>query len=217
MSIYSTVYWLHLPEHTDFYSQGYIGVSRDPITRLWNHCNDTKKNTHCNPLLSRIIKKYHNVLVQTIIFEGLEEDCFKYEETLRPTKHIGWNINKGGSCPPSALGRILTESHKQKISKGNTGKKHPHTPEAKLKISMFNKGKTLTETHKQKVREARLGTTRSPETKLKLSISHQGNIPGNAKSVTTPLGTFSSIKKAAEAYNLSRFKFEKLLKSNFVK
>jgi group I intron endonuclease len=204
---------MHLPEHTDFNLQGYIGVSKNPINRLWEHHNDVKKNNHCNPYLSRIIKKYSQSIIQTIIFEGEETDCYQYEELLRPVKHIGWNINKGGSCPPSAAGRKLSDEHKRKIGEGNTGKKHPHVEVSKQKISKANSGKSLTENHKQKVR----GTTRSSETKKKLSLSHVGNIPGNAKSVITSLGTFTSISKAAHAHKLSRFKFEKLLKndSNF--
>jgi len=107
MSIYASptyVYWIHLPEHTNMFEQGYIGVSINPKHRLWEHHNDVKKNTHCNPHLSRSIQKYSDQIIQTIILKGTNDYCYQVEELLRPTKHIGWNINKGGDCPPSGKG-----------------------------------------------------------------------------------------------------------------
>ena len=206
MSIYSDhtyVYWLHLPEHTDMCIQGYLGVSNNPKQRLWEHFNDVKTNNHCNPYLSRVINKYSDQIIQTIVFEGIKEVCYAYEENLRPTKNIGWNLNKGGAHPPSALGRKLSNQHKEKIGKANAGRVYVCSEETKQKISVSTKGKTLTKEHKQKVREARLGTTRSLETKKKLSESHKDNIPGNAKTVKTPLGIFTSLKQAAIAHNVS--------------
>ena len=218
MSIYNDhtyVYWLHLPEHSDMRIQGYIGVSNNPKQRLWLHFNDVKTNKHCNPYLSRVIEKYFDQLIQTIVFEGEKDVCYAYEEDIRPTKNIGWNLNKGGESPPLALGRKLSEEHKEKIGKANTGRVYICLEKTKQKISAANKGKTLTEEHKQKIREARKHQIFAEETKKKLSESHKGNIPGNAKSITTFLGTFTSIAKAAKAHNLSRFKFEKqFLKTN---
>lgn len=206
MSIYSNrtyVYWLHLSEHSDMRIQGYIGVSNNPKQRLWEHFNDVKTNNHCNPYLSRVIKKYPDQLVQTIVFEGEKDVCYTYEEELRPAKNIGWNLNKGGEFPPSALGRKLSAAHKEKIGKANTGRIYVCSEETKQKISSSTKGKTLTEEHKQKVREARKHQIFTEETKKKLSESHKGNIPGNAKSVKTPLGIFTSLSHAAKAHNVS--------------
>jgi hypothetical protein len=75
--------------------------------------------------------------------------------------------------------------------------------ETKKKLSESNRGKTLTEEHKQKVREARKHQIFTEETKKKLSLSHQGNIPGNARAVKTPLGIYSSIKKASQAHKIA--------------
>jgi hypothetical protein len=197
MSIYSDhtyVYWLHLPEHSDMRIQGYIGVSNNPKQRLWEHFNHVKTNKHCNPYLSQVIKKYFDQLIQTIIFEGEKDICYAHEQELRPTKNIGWNLNKGGDRPPSAVGRKLSTKHKEKIGKANAGRVYVCSEETKQKLSFASKGRILSKEHKEKVRQARLGTKRSIETKNKLSLSHQGNIPGNAKSVKTPLGTFTSLK-----------------------
>lgn len=206
MSIYrdhTYVYWLHLPEHNDMRIQGYIGVSNNPKQRLWEHLNDVRTNNHCNPYLSRVINKYSGQLIQTIVFEGEKDVCYTYEEELRPTKNIGWNLNKGGEHPPSALGRKLSTEHKEKIGKANTGRVYICSEETKQKISASTKGKTLTEEHKQKVREARKHQIFTEETKKKLSESHKGNIPGNAKSVKTPLGIFTSLSQAAKAHKVS--------------
>ena len=206
MSIYSDhtyVYWLHLPEHSDMRIQGYIGVSNNPKQRLWEHFNDVKTNKHCNPYLSHVIKKYSDQLIQTIIFEGEKDICYAHEEELRPTKNIGWNLNKGGICPPSASGRKLSTEHKERIGKANAGRVYVCSEETKQKLSFASKGRILSKEHKEKVRQARLGTKRSIETKKKLSESHKGNIPGNAKSVKTPLGIFTSLSQAAKAHKVS--------------
>lgn len=208
------VYWIHLKEHNDIHTQGYVGVSKNPKQRLWSHFNDAKKNKHCNPHISSVIKKYDCQLIQSIIFEGEKHACYKYEEELRPEKNIGWNLNKGGDCPPSALGRKLSTDHKQKISKGNIGKKHSHTEESKKKISEFNKGKILSEEHKQKVKKARKFQVFTEETKKKISESNKGKIPGNAKSVKTPLGNFITITLAANAHNVSKETIRNWIKKN---
>jgi len=205
MSIYSGytyVYWLHLPEHSDMRTQGYIGVTNNPKQRLWEHFNDVKTNKHCNPYLSRILKKYPKQIIQTIVFEGEKNVCYEYEEELRPSKNIGWNLNKGGDCPPSALGRTLSNEHKRKIGKANSGRVYVCSDKTKQKISVATTGKVLTEEHKQKIREARKHQIFTEETKKKLSVSHLGNVPGNAKSIQTPLGTFTSISRAAKSHNV---------------
>ena len=208
MSIYSDhnyVYWLHLPEHTDMRIQGYIGVSNNPKQRLWEHLNNVKTNNHCNPYLSRAIKKYSDQLIQTIVFEGKKDVCYTYEEDLRPTKNIGWNINKGGACPPSALGRKLTNSHKKKIGIANTGHTYVCTEETAAKISIALKGRTLSEEHKEKIKQIRKGTTRSDKSKRKSanSSARKGKVALNAKSIQTPLGIFQSITHAAKAHNIA--------------
>jgi predicted GIY-YIG superfamily endonuclease len=201
-SDYNYVYWLHLSEHTNIFTQGYIGVSNNPKQRLWEHFNDAKKDKHCNKYLSRILKKYPNQLIQTVVFEGKRDECYTYEENLRPTKNIGWNLNKGGEAPPSAQGRRLSYNHKEKIGKANTGRVYVCSEDTKKKISIALKGRIISEDHKQKVREARKRQVFTEESKKKMSESHKGNIPGNARSVKTPLGTFISIKAAATAHNV---------------
>jgi len=121
MTIYKQtfVYWIHLPEHTDIYSQGYVGVSENPTKRLKQHLTEAKNNTHVNPYLLRVLNK-HSV-VQTILYSGNSIDCYTLELHYRPKKLIGWNINKGGICPPSKKGWRPSEKTLSKRSNSLKG------------------------------------------------------------------------------------------------
>jgi len=118
MTIYNQtfVYWIHLPDHTDVYSQGYVGVSNNPTRRLQEHKNSTD-NKH----LSSALTKYSDSVLQTVIFNGDSESCYLYEERLRPTTNIGWNINRGGTNPPSRIGWTPTANTLQKRSNSLKG------------------------------------------------------------------------------------------------
>lgn len=123
MTIYThTVYWIHLPNHTDINSEGYVGVSNNPRRRFLEHLNDSKVRNDKNPFFGRVLKKHEHEITQTIIFQGTEEGCYSLEELLRPNKNIGWNANKGGSKPPSKNGWKPSESTKEKWSQAFKGR-----------------------------------------------------------------------------------------------
>jgi hypothetical protein len=158
MNIYNTekcyVYWLHLSEHKDIHSQGYVGVSIDPTQRLWEHKNAAKKGIHHNKYLERIINKHE--VIQSIIFTGDSDACYTYEEEVRPTKNIGWNLNKGGFCPPSNKGKKFSPEHCANITKGKLGKTRPPvSEETRQKISKSNTGRILSNDTIQKIKEKR--------------------------------------------------------------
>lgn len=80
MTIY-TLYWIHNPEHTDPYSQGYVGLTkRDPQERFKEHLQ----------------RKGLDGVEFTILSQGNESDISALEESYRPESHIGWNTAKGG-------------------------------------------------------------------------------------------------------------------------
>jgi hypothetical protein len=102
MTIYThSVYWIHFPNQTDITSHGYVGVSNNPNRRITEHRNP---NNDKNKIFNNILQKHSLEITQTIIFQGTEEACYLLEEELRPLKNIGWNINKGGTKPPSKKG-----------------------------------------------------------------------------------------------------------------
>ena len=95
----SVVYWIHLPEHTDMFTQGYIGVCNDIKKRLNEHKNKTNK------YFENVIKKYgwDNLVKQQIIVAEMNY-CLEMESKLRPNDRMGWNLVKGGGKPPVAFG-----------------------------------------------------------------------------------------------------------------
>ena len=129
----SSVYWIHHPEHTDMFSQGYVGVSKD-LKKRWNDHAKRTGNTH----LLNAIKKYGwDSLVKEVILVADEAYCLMIEAKLRAEDKIGWNIIKGGGMPPkftktgwkhtdesneknrqAHLGKLLSEEHRRKVSEG---------------------------------------------------------------------------------------------------
>lgn len=95
------VYWLHLPEHSNMFSEGYIGVSIDPSSRFRQHIYSSKNGWHENLHLKRVFEKYNYSICQTIILEGSEKYCYEIEQKMRPKRQIGWNIAEGGGMPPT--------------------------------------------------------------------------------------------------------------------
>lgn len=91
----SFVYWIHLKEHTDIDTQGYVGVAMNFELRMQKHYLKTSRgNTH----FGRAIRLYGwKNLIKTVVFEGSDNDCYALEMQLRPKFQIGWNEAIGGS------------------------------------------------------------------------------------------------------------------------
>lgn len=116
----SSVYWIHHPEHTDMFSQGYIGVSKD-LKKRWNDHAKRTGNLH----LKRAIKKYGwDSLVKEVILVAEEAYCLMIEAKLRAEDKIGWNITKGGGMPPrfTKTGWKHTDEAKEKNRQAHLGK-----------------------------------------------------------------------------------------------
>lgn len=97
----AVIYWLHLSEHIDPNTEGYIGVSKNFETRMKNHLNDITNNKHKNPHLVNAVNKYGwDNIIKDILLSGEEAYCYEIEETMRTKKAIGWNIAPGGHRGP---------------------------------------------------------------------------------------------------------------------
>ena len=173
----SSIYWIHHLDHTDMFTQGYIGVTNNTNDRFEEHKNRTR-NAH----LKNAINKYGwDNLVKKVIIMADEAYCLMIESQLRPSDNIGWNIVIGGGKPPKAKkgcnkgkapwnkGKSPSEETRLKISLANIGKqswnKGQKTPEhIKLKLSLAKLGKP----------GPRLGSIVSEETKQKISVSKKG-------------------------------------------
>jgi hypothetical protein len=76
------VYWLRLPEHQDFLTEGYIGAASDIAARLRSHKH-------------RFKAIWHKVVVEFLVESSIDY-CFELEAKLRPNRNIGWNVAAGG-------------------------------------------------------------------------------------------------------------------------
>jgi hypothetical protein len=112
----TSVYWIRHKDHTDIFSQGYVGVSKNTNIRWKQHFR------YGNDHLKNAIKKYgEENIIKEIILISDDKYCLEIEKKLRAKDHIGWNICKGGGMPPSMLGK---PNLKNSIRfKGKTGSK----------------------------------------------------------------------------------------------
>ena len=120
------VYWIRKAEHTNIYTEGYVGVSTN-IERRWReHVTEARANRHPNSFLRNVINKhYPDNLIFEIVYLSNEDNCYNYEEMLRPETNIGWNLRSGGpvgkmseegrkAMSTRTLGKKLTEKEKER-------------------------------------------------------------------------------------------------------
>ena len=142
--MHSNVYWIHHPEHTDMFTQGYIGVTNNTAKRFERHLNRTQNNH-----LSNAIKKYSwGTLVKQVVLKAGEAYCLDMETKMRPIANIGWNIAIGGGKPPA---QVNSGSFKAGIVPFNKG--------LKMDKPAWNKGISCRAETKEKLRQALLGRT----------------------------------------------------------
>lgn len=143
-----SVYWIHHPEHTDMFTQGYIGVSKD-AHRRWGEHHKKTHNTH----LKNAINKYGwGNLIKTKVLIGSKDYCLAIETKLRNTENIGWNIVVGGGYPPTS-------------KKGHT-----------KGVPAWNKGLTYSDETKKKIKNNVSKLWENPEYRQHMSDAHKGQI-----------------------------------------
>ena len=94
------VYWKHLKDMSSDYTDGYIGISKNFEERQKQHHRDAFVRNSIYTVHERM-RVYGEEVQTAIIFEGSINDCFDYEEELRPRWHMGWNMAIGGGRPGS--------------------------------------------------------------------------------------------------------------------
>lgn len=169
----TSIYWIRLPEHKDFLSEGYIGISNNVNYRLKQH-----KNYATNAHLANAIKKYGwDNLIKEVVLIANESYCLMMEKIIRAKENIGWNIAIGGGKPPAHKGGVpLSQETKDKISKAKTGVKltGDNLKRARQQIvesgkkTRFVKGMKMSKEMKNKSAKARIGRIVSEETKDKI-------------------------------------------------
>lgn len=202
-----SVYWLRLPEHTDMFTQGYVGISSKSKLR-WNQHFLKSENQH----LKNAIKKYgwDNIVKQVVLIAD-RDYCLDIEKKLRSSSNIGWNIAVGGGNPPPDFGvkftkgqiswnkgKKMSDDFRKKVSdalkgkivwnKGKTGvqtawnKGKPMSDETKAKVSAAKKGTKLSDVTRARMTASRLGKApyqMTDEVRKKISKSLMGHTPWN--------------------------------------
>lgn len=96
------LYWIHLEDHTNFTSQGYVGITVTPVkSRIIQHLISTEKGVSYT--LHNAIRKYNDNLVVDVLAIGTKDCIRDLEFKARPELNIGWNICVGGSDTTSEL------------------------------------------------------------------------------------------------------------------
>jgi hypothetical protein len=100
--VYS-LYWIKLPEHSDFKSEGYIGITGASVEKrfqqhLANH-NMFLKGKYPNNRLMGHLTKYRDTCEIVTLCRGSKKYICDLERLLRPSTNIGWNTAIGGENP----------------------------------------------------------------------------------------------------------------------
>lgn len=111
------VYWIREKEHSDLYTQGYIGITKKTLKeRVREH----KKNKGNSIVAGKL--RSHADLVWSVIHEVSSlEDALILEASYRPTQNIGWNLQKGGEIgvePEWYADKGNSLRHSKKTSEG---------------------------------------------------------------------------------------------------
>jgi len=110
----SIVYWAHLPDHDDMWSQGYIGITKQPASARWrDHLSHAK--IEADLPFARALNKYPNIVFDVIVVGQTRKYCETIEAQLRPALNIGWNINAGGDEVNTMAGGLANKARLEKL------------------------------------------------------------------------------------------------------
>jgi len=197
----TVVYWYHLAEQKDIFTEGYVGVTNQPKRRHQQHMLNRSKCT----VLHRALVKHGDNIIKDIVLSGTREECIAEEIRLRPNKQTGWNIVEGGGSTPDCTGRTHSAETKAKISKGNKGKNlgakskfkgitNRYSDEHKKLLGSYHKGKIISQKHRNSITE-KLSGKGSPLSRF-IVLEHIDKVGETFK--------FGSIGEAAKELNLTR-------------
>jgi hypothetical protein len=184
------LYTLKDPETSDI---RYVGYSKRPKSRLWEHIRDAKKGvkTHKSYWISNLLSKSLKPILD-IVLEKESQDEIATEEILLISRLRFENVSltnqtDGGD---GQRGNKLKDNHP--ILSWNKGRKM--SDESKLKLSESRKGIIFTDSHKYKLSTAKIGHVRSEDSRLKQSETLSESII-----VITPDGELLYFNKTMEA------------------
>ena len=134
------VYWIRKKEHTDIFTQGYVGITAKTVeSRYKRHRENANCNNPIDNILYKAMLKYgSDNLVVSAVVECSYEYASDLEKKLRPTRYIGWNIAIGGANP-SRLGSKTSDVTKVKQRLAKLGRKLPDSHRESLRRAAMDK------------------------------------------------------------------------------
>lgn len=105
----AAVYWLHLKNDTDVFTQGYVGVTTRLIDiRFKEHCKKFNSSYNpYNPLHLAFAQYGIDAIVRTRLCVCDESQAYYIEKLFRPFEYMGWNTAEGGKLPNSIKDKLI--------------------------------------------------------------------------------------------------------------
>jgi predicted GIY-YIG superfamily endonuclease len=118
------LYWIKHKSHTDFLTEGYIGITYDFEKRMLKHKANIK--SHKMKVYSFLRQFNKEDLEFKVLVIGSEKYCRDLEYKIRPLPDIGWNSAQGGGKKkPLELEEKLRSSLSNFQSSGRVNKTIP--------------------------------------------------------------------------------------------
>jgi len=144
-------YWIYGEDCVDPRLHGYVGVTKNEVSRVKTH-------------LGRFAAVGH-----TILLRGTLEECRQLEHSLRPVANIGWNLSPGGQKGPGWKPESIAKMRASKMG-------HEVSAETRLKLRLANLGRCHSEETKVKIAAVWTGRRHKDETRRLISQSLTGRV-----------------------------------------
>lgn len=193
------VYWIKAKHYTDHTTEGYIGVSKQPLKRFKAHTTNT--NVRVGSARIREYTDTHGVeSVSSVILKSFADEgsAKSYEKVLRPSPNIGWNISRGGGTNPDCTGRKHTLATAQKIAKSNRATKASRTYVSPFK-GMTNR---FSEETRAKIGKAAVGRKKPENFQQIMQDKNSGSLNPRSKAITL-LDTLTGVTTTYESMNIA--------------
>lgn len=179
------VYWIHLKEHTDILTEGYVGITSRTVEKRAGQHRLAGRSSRAVYGIAKIFKDYGDLLIFDTICECSIEYAGELENKLRPFERIGWNLAAGGNTVS------MTEEGRKRVSLAMKGVPKPqHVLDA---MNNARLAKPVSDESRRKWSAWATGRVNSPETRLKISQGRKGKSPPRARSSTeAAIATFTS-------------------------
>lgn len=139
------IYWAHLQEHTDFMTQGYIGITKQTLAQR-KRLHYYKANNGSDIFFHEMLIEHGDKVIWDVIgFTFTSTSALTIERSLRNNYKLTWNSTQGGGGYP-----IVTDETRKKQSIAQKGKKKSEAH--RLKVSGENNpmfGKTFSDDRKK--------------------------------------------------------------------